>query len=111
MRKQHAMAGSHKHIRFSLWKRLILIPGILLPGGSLAMLAPGQAAYANGSGWSQITLVCRAGDGGNGGIAINGSNGGDGASGGYCSYGTHGGDGGLGGDLGSPGGTGGSVFP
>lgn len=105
------MTGSQKRAQLSLWKRLILIAGMLLPGGSLAMLVPSQTAYAEAS-WPLGSFICRAGDGGNGGIAINGSNGAVGGSGGSCVNGNKGGDGGAGGDHGSPGGPGGSVgFP
>ena len=107
MLKQQAMAGSQKHVRLALWKRLILIAGMLLPGGSLAALVPSQAAYAEAS-WPRGFFICRAGDGGPGGIANNASNGAVGGSGGSCTYGNRGGDGGAGGDHGSPGGPGGN---
>jgi hypothetical protein len=110
MLKRQAMAGRQKHVQLALWKRLLLIAGMLLPGGSLAMLAPSQTAYANGSWWPQTVVICRAGNGGNGGVATNGSNGAAGGSGGDCSYGPHGGAGGVGGDHGSPGGPGGNVI-
>ena len=110
MLRQQMMTSSQKRVQLSLWKRLILIAGMLLPGGSLAMLVPSQTAYAEAS-WPS-GFICRAGDGGNGGIAINGSNGADGAPGGDCVNGPKGGTGGSGGDHGSPGGLGGNVgFP
>ena len=109
MRKRQAMAGRQKHVQLALWKRLLLIASMLLPGGSLAMLAPSQTAYAE-AGWPQTIFICRAGDGGNGGVATNGSNGAAGGSGGDCSFGPHGGAGGVGGDHGSPGGPGGHVI-
>src|SRR5436853_6294343 len=107
--KRQAMTDSQKRVHLSLWKRLILIAGILLPGVSLAMLAPSQAAYAE-AGWPQAFIICRAAEGGHGGIAINGSNGANGAPGGDCAIGPHGGAGAPGGDHGSPGGNGGAVI-
>jgi hypothetical protein len=107
MLKRQAMAGSQKRIQLPLWKRLILIAGISLPGGSLAMLIPSQAAYADTS-WPRSIFICRAGDGGSGGIANNESNGAAGGAGGSCVNGNKGGDGGAGGDHGSPGGPGGN---
>ena len=108
MLKRQVMAGSQKYIQLSGWKRLILIAGMLLPGGSLAALVPSQAAYAE-AGWPQSIFMCRAGDGGNGGVADNASNGAAGAPGGDCVNGPKGGTGGAGGDHGSPGGPGGNV--
>src|SRR3989442_14093421 len=107
--KRQVMTDSQKRVHLSLWKRLILIAGMLLPGVSLAMLAPSQAAYAE-AGWPQTIFICRAGDGGNGGVADHGSNGAAGAPGGDCTYGPHGGAGAPGGDHGSPGGPGGNVI-
>ncbi len=108
------MKDSQKHVRLALWKRLILIAGMLLPAGSLALLAPSQAAYADGSWWPQSVFICRAGHGGNGGIANNGSSGAGGSPGGDCTNGPHGGNGAPGGNGGpgqtaSPGGPGGNV--
>src|SRR4051812_27109648 len=100
MLKQQAMAGSQKHVQLSLWKRLILIAGMLLPGASLAMLVPSQVAYAE-AGWPQTIFICRAGDGGNGGFADHGSSGASGAPGGDCTYGPKGGNAAPGGDHGS----------
>ncbi|HEY4036352.1 MAG TPA: hypothetical protein VGL94_20535 [Ktedonobacteraceae bacterium] len=108
MRKQQAMTESHKHAELSIWKRLILIVGMLLSGGSLAALVPSQTAYAD-AGWPQSVFICRAGDGGNGGAANNESNGAAGGTGGDCVNGPKGGTGGAGGDQGSPGGPGGNV--
>jgi len=108
MLKQQVMTASQKKLQFSLWKRLILIASMLLPGGSLAMLVPSQAAYANPS-WPQINSTCRAGDGGPGGTAINSPVGAGGAPGGDCVFGNKGGTGGSGGDHGSAGGPGGNV--
>lgn len=111
MRKRQAMAGSQKHVQLALWKRLLLIAGMLLPGGSLAMLAPSQTAYAK-AGWPQGFFICRAGDGGNGGIANNQSNGAHGRPGGDCTNGPSAGRGGPGGSssgIGGPGGSGGPV--
>ena len=108
MLKQQAMADSQKHLRLSWWKRLILIVSMLLPGGSLAVLVPNQPAYADAS-WSPI-FICRAGDGGDGGVATNGSGGGNGAPGGDCVFGPKGGDGAPGGQNASPGGPGGNVI-
>ena len=81
---------------------------MLLSVGLLTMLAPSQAAYAE-TGGPQVIFICQAGNGGNGGIAINGSAGAGGAPGGSCVYGNKGGDGAPGGDHGSPGGNGGNV--
>jgi len=81
---------------------------MLLPGGSLAILVPSQAAYAD-AGWPQTFFICRAGDGGNGGVANNGSAGAGGAPGGDCVNGPKGGNGAPGGDHGSPGGMGGNI--
>jgi hypothetical protein len=111
MLKQQALAGSQKYIQLSAWKRLILIAGMLLPGGLLAMFVPSQAAYADGGWWPQSIFICRAGDGGPGGVATNESNGAAGGSGGDCTNGPHGGTGGAGGDHGSAGGPGGSGGP
>ena len=107
MLKQQALVRSQKYIQLSVCKQLLLIASILLGG---VLLAPNQAAYANGSWWPQTIFICRAGVGGNGGIATNGSNGAAGAQGGDCTYGPHGGNGAAGGDHGSPGGPGGNVF-
>lgn len=109
MRKQQAMAGSQKYIQLSAWKRLILIAGMFFPGGSLAALIPSQAANAQ-SGWSQPPFICRAGRGGNGGLADNQSSGANGATGGDCVNGPRGGNGAPGGLNSSPGGSGGNVF-
>jgi hypothetical protein len=73
------------------------------------MLVPSQTAYADSSGPQNI-FICRAGDGGNGGIATNGSNGAAGAPGGDCSNGPHAGQGAPGGDHNSPGGSGGDII-
>lgn len=109
MLKQQEMVMRQKHVGLCVWKRLILIAGMLLPGGSLAALAPSQAAYAQ-SGWSQSPFICRAGNGGNGGIADNRSSGANGGTGGDCVNGPRGGDGAPGGMNSSPGGAGGNVF-
>jgi hypothetical protein len=109
MLKQQTMAGRPKCVQLSVWKRLILIAVMLLPGGSLTMLAPSQTAYAD-SGGPQNVFICRAGDGGNGGTAINGSNGAAGAPGGDCTNGFKAGSGAPGGDHGSPGGPGGDLI-
>jgi len=87
------MIGSQKHVQLSWWKRLILIASILL-GGSLTTLVPTQAAYASVS-QPQGPFICRAGSGGNGGVANNGSDGGFGALDGDCTNGPHGGRGGA----------------
>jgi hypothetical protein len=109
MLKQQVMAGGQKDVGLAAWKRLVLIVGMFLPVGSLIALAPGQTVYAQ-TGWSQPPFICRAGRGGNGGIADNESSGGNGATGGDCVNGPRGGDGSQGGQNYSPGGQGGNVF-
>ena len=109
MLKQQVIIESQKYVELSMWKRLVLIAGMLLPAGSLVALAPGQTVYAQ-TGWSQPPFICRAGHGGNGGIADNESSGGNGATGGDCVNGPRGGDGAAGGQNASPGGQGGNVF-
>jgi hypothetical protein len=109
MSEQQVRVGSQKYVELSMWKRLVLIAGMLLPAGSLAALVPSQTVYAQ-TGWSQPTFICRAGRGGNGGIADNESSGGNGATGGDCVNGPGGGDGAAGGQNASPGGQGGNVF-
>jgi hypothetical protein len=106
MLKKHLMTENQKHVRLSLWKRLILIAGILLPGGSFVMLVPSQAVHA----WARSPFICRAGWGGNGGIADNRSSGANGGTGGDCVNGPRGGDGAPGGLNSSPGGQGGNVY-
>jgi hypothetical protein len=106
--KQHVMAGSQKHARFCGWKRLILIAGMLLPGGVFAILVPSQAAYAQAG--AQSPFICQAGHGGNGGIANHGSSGANGTSGGGCVNGPRGGDAATGGQNDSPGGPGGNIL-
>lgn len=102
------MTDRPKHVQLSAWKRLILIASIL-PGVSFATLIPSHTAYAN-SGWPQSVFICRAGDGGSGGVAINGSNGAAGAPGGDCTNGPRAGQGAPGGDHGSAGGPGGNII-
>lgn len=102
------MAARPKHVQLSVWKRLILIASIL-PGVSFATLIPCQAAYANSSG-PQTIFTCRAGDGGNGGVAIGDSTTANGAPGGDCVYGPKAGHGGPGGNHGSAGGPGGNLI-
>jgi hypothetical protein len=80
MLKQQMRIDSQKYVELSMWKWLVLIAGMLLPAGSLVALAPSQTVYAQ-TGWSQPTFICRAGRGGNGGIADNESSGGNGATG------------------------------
>ncbi len=109
MLKQQIVEKDQKHGRPAAWKRLVLIVGMLLPAGSLIALAPSQTVYAQ-TGWSQSPFICRAGHGGNGGIADNESSGGNGATGGDCVNGPRGGDGSQGGQNYSPGGQGGNVF-
>jgi hypothetical protein len=104
MLEKRVRAKRPKHVGLAAWKRLILIAGMLLPGGMLAALIPRQTVYA------QLPFVCRAAPGGNGGLANRGSAGGDGASGGGCVSGPRGGDANTGGQNNSPGGPGGSVF-
>jgi hypothetical protein len=105
MLEQQVKARSPKHVGLAAWKRLILIAGMLLPGGMLAALVPHRTAYA------QISpFVCRGAHGGNGGLANRGSSGGDGASGGDCVSGPRGGDANAGGQNNSPGSPGGSVY-
>jgi hypothetical protein len=105
---QQVMERNHEYVGLAAWKRLILIAGMLLPGGSLAALVPSHAVYASAL-WPQNVFICRAGDGGNGGVANNESNGAAGGLGGDCVDGIRGGDGGPGGDHGSPGGPGGNA--
>jgi hypothetical protein len=107
--KQPAMGKGQKDAGLSLWKRLILIAGILLPGGSLVVLVPSQVVYAQNGG-SGAPFICRAGWGGNGGYADNRSSGANGGTGGDCVNGPRGGDGAPGGLNSSPGGQGGNVF-
>jgi hypothetical protein len=95
------MGRGQEYIQLSVWKRLILIASMLF-AGSLAVLVPSQAAYAQ-SGWSQPLFICRAGRGGNGGIADNGSSGANGTSGGDCVNGPRGGDEAAGWQNNSPG--------
>ena len=109
MLKRQALAKSQNYIQLSVWKQLLLIASILLPGGASATLIPSQTAYAQ-AGWSQPPFICWAGRGGNGGIADNGSSGADGATGGDCVNGPRGGDGASGGQNNSPGGSGGNVL-
>jgi hypothetical protein len=105
MLEQRVRAGHQKHVGLPVWKRLILIAGMLLPGGALAALVPSQTAHA------QVNpFVCRAAPGGNGGLANHGSAGGDGASAGGCVSGPRGGDAASGGQNNSPGGPGGNVY-
>ncbi len=109
MLKQHTMGKGQKYGQLSVWRRLIIIASMLLPAGSLVVLAPSQTVYAQ-TGWSQSPFICRAGRGGNGGIADNESSGANGATGGDCVNGPRGGDGAQGGQNYSPGGQGGNVF-
>jgi hypothetical protein len=104
MLKQQVMAEGQKHVGPAGWKRLVLIVGMLLPGGAFATLVPSQAAYA------QSPFVCEAAPGGNGGLANRGSSGGNGTSGGGCVNGPRGGDAASGGQNYSPGGPGGNVY-
>src|SRR5690348_4386378 len=109
MLERRARIEGQKHVGLSLWKRLILIASILLPGGSLATLIPGQTAYAQ-VGWSRPPFVCDAGHGGDGGIANHGSGGANGTAGGDCTNGPRGGDGAAGGQNNSFGGPGGNIL-
>jgi hypothetical protein len=59
-------AKSRKHSRLAAWKRLLLIAGMLLPGGMFAVLVPCQVAYA------QSPFICEAAPGGNGAWQIMG---------------------------------------
>src|SRR5215469_15180345 len=43
---QQMIEIDHGYIGLNAWKRLILIAGMLLPGGSLAALVPSQTVYA-----------------------------------------------------------------
>jgi hypothetical protein len=104
MLERRVMAGSQKQSGLAVWKRLILIAGMLLPGGIFAVFVPSQAAYA------QSPFVCGSAPGGNGGLANHGSSGADGASGGGCVNGLRGGDANAGGQNNSPGGGGGNVY-
>ncbi len=109
MLEQYMITESQKYVGLSLWKRLILIAGILLPGGSLVVFIPSQTVYAQ-NGWSGAPFTCRAGWGGNGGFADNRSSGANGGTGGDCVNGPRGGDGAPGGLNSSPGGQGGNVY-
>lgn len=73
--KQLILTARQKHGHLTFWQRSILITAILCSGDALATLSPCQAAYAN--------INCNAGNGGNGGTAIN-SNGALGGIGGDC---------------------------
>jgi hypothetical protein len=80
MVKQQAMAGMLKRVRLPLWKRLLLVTAILLSGESLVAVASSQAAHAS----SVTYIICKAGDGGDGGLSIHTIDGGRGGTGGDC---------------------------
>jgi hypothetical protein len=109
MVKQQGMVGGQRDVEFSVWKQLLLIVSMLLPGGLLVALVPSQTVYAQ-IGRSQSSFICWAGNGGNGGVANNRSSGANGGTGGDCVDGPRGGDAGPGGEAGSPGGPGGNVI-
>jgi hypothetical protein len=101
MLQQQAMRGSQKFVQLALWKRMILVTAMLLPGGSLAMLVPSQSVYAHSTKPSmhhhtghkgsstrteniKLLIVCKTGNGGKGGSATRKSDGANGGSGGNC---------------------------
>jgi uncharacterized membrane protein YgcG len=107
--QQQMAREGQKHIELSAWKRLLLIAGMLFLGGLLIALIPSQTVSAQ-TGRSKHHFICWAGNGGNGGVAMNRSSGANGGAGGDCVDGPRGGDAGSGGQVGSPGGSGGNVL-
>lgn len=103
MLKQQVMAAVSRHVRLPLWRRLMLITALLLPGEALVAVISIQAAHAS----NIMYIVCYGGNGGVGGVAF--STNGDGArggNGGDCLiYSAKGGGGGTAGANGASGGT------
>jgi hypothetical protein len=104
MVKQEVMAGIPKRLGLPLWKRLILVTALLLSGESLVAIGSSHPAHANGV----IYIVCRAGDGGHGGVASHINDGARGGNGGDCVI--HGAKGGTGGTSSGHGANGGNVL-
>ena len=104
MVEQQVMAAVLKYVRFPLWRRLMLITALLLPGESLVAVVSGQAVHA-----SDVTyIVCHAGNGGQGGVSTHSTDGGRGGNGGDCLI--YSAKGGGGGTSTGHGGNGGNVY-
>jgi hypothetical protein len=116
MVKQKVMAGTSMHVRLPLWKRLLLVTALLLSGETLVTTASSQAAHANSVTHTHANgvtyIMCRAGDGGHGGVATFTTDGGRGGNGGDCliNGGAKGGTGGTSTGPGGHAGEGGNVF-
>jgi hypothetical protein len=98
MPEQPILINRLQHVHLPLWKRLTVVTTLLLSAGALAPVACFAHAGAHTGLGLHLHLhhhhrdryigyaTCVAGDGGDGGIAINGSAGGNAAGGGDCMY-------------------------
>ncbi len=94
---QQATTDNRKCAQIPWWKRLSLVTAMLLSAGSFTVIGPSQAIYANASRPNtshhisekvhetiKLLVVCKAGNGGKGGSAMQKSNGAAGGPGGNC---------------------------